>query len=186
MTSKSIAANRGNARRGTGPRSAAGKARSAQNACRHGLAASKSSGGVAAKVIEKLTRKLAGDAADPECLLYAGKAAEMEVMLGCICKARVKLINAHLPKQENVISVPAKQPFDAMNTAPAQEDGRAQQAPLCMTGYEEADAMLKVLPELLRLERYEAAALAGRRRALLQLSRHRQRSAERLACEQSS
>src|SRR5580704_13017397 len=108
MTSKSIAANRGNARRGTGPRSAAGKARSAQNACRHGLAASKSSGGVAAKVIEKLTRK----------------PAEMEVMLGCICKARVKLINAHLPKQENVISVPAKQPFDAMNTAPAQEDRR--------------------------------------------------------------
>jgi hypothetical protein len=55
-----------------------------------------------------------------------------------------------------------------------------------MTGYEEADALLKVLPELLRLERYEAAALAGRRRALLQLSRYRQQSAERLACEQSS
>jgi hypothetical protein len=110
----------------------------------------------------------------------------MEVMLGCICEARVKLINAHVPKQENVISVPAKQPSDAMNTAPAQEGKGAQPDPLSMTGYQEADALLQVLPELLRLERYEAAALAGRRRALLQLSRYRQQSAERLAREQSS
>jgi hypothetical protein len=65
------------------------------------------------KVIEELTRKLAGDAADPECLLYAGKAAEMEMILRCISEARVKLINAHLPKPENVISAPAKQSPDA-------------------------------------------------------------------------
>jgi hypothetical protein len=186
MTSKSIAANRGNAGRSTGPRSAAGKARSAQNARRHGLAASRSFGGVTAKLVEELTRKLAGDAADPECLFYAGKAAEMEVMLRCICEARVKLINAHLPKPEKVISAPAEQSPDAINTAPAQEDGRAQQAPRCVAGYQEADALLQVLPELLRLERYEAAALAGRRRALLQLSRHKQQRAERLGCEQSS
>lgn len=184
MTSKSIAANRGNAGRSTGPRSPAGKARSAQNARRHGLAASRSSGGAVLKVIEELTRKLAGDAADPECLLYAGKAAEMEMILRCISEARVKLINAHLPKPENVISAPAKQSPDAMNTAPAQEDGRAQQAP--QAGHREADALLQVLPELLRLERYEAAALAGRRRALLQLSRYRQQSAERRTREQSS
>jgi hypothetical protein len=123
---------------------------------------------MAAEQIDVLARKLAGDAADPECLFFARKVAEMELMLGCICAARVNLINAQLPQQGMVISGDRGLPSGAADPASVQGD-RCNPGAHCMTGYEGVDALLQALPDLLRLERYEAAALAGRRRALLQL-----------------
>jgi hypothetical protein len=184
MASKSTAANRANASRSTGPRSAGGKARSAQNARRHGFAGARPLDGVAAKEIEVLARKLAGDAGDPECLFYARKAAEMAMMLGCICAARVNLINELLPQQSAAISCDTARPDAAAKSAPA-GGNRCEPGSHCMTGYEDAEALVEVLPELLRLERYEAAALAARRRALLGLMRCRHDGAERLVHQRS-
>jgi len=185
LTSKSTGASRRGWCRSTGPRSAAGKDRSAQNARRHGFAAARPLEGRAGKEIEDLARKLAGDAGEPERLYYARKAAEMQMMLHCICAARINLINAHLPKQEVVGLADSGQPTGTVASGLAQGD-RYQQGSPCMAGSEEVDALLQVLPELLRLERYESAALAGRRRALLQLARCRYQSAQRVAQCQSS
>jgi hypothetical protein len=160
-----------NGRRSTGPRSVSGKARSARNARRHGFAAARPLGDSATKEIEDLARKLAGDAPDPERLVHARRAAEMEVMLSRICEARVNLVNAHLTKRELVISPDGTQPHGSAAAAPLEGDRAPQQGPRSKNGFAEVEALLEVLPELLRLERYEACALAGRRRALLLLNR---------------
>jgi hypothetical protein len=100
----------------------------------------------------------------------------MQVMLHCICAARINLINAHLPKQQVVGLADGWQPSGTTGSGPAQGD-RHQQGSPCMAGCEEVNALLQVLPELLRLDRYESAALAGRRRALIQLARCSHQSA---------
>jgi hypothetical protein len=59
-------ANRRNARASTGPRTAAGKARAAQNARKHGLRVPALRDPAMAKNIGELARKLAGPAADAQ------------------------------------------------------------------------------------------------------------------------
>jgi hypothetical protein len=168
LSSKSTVADTRNGRRSTGPRSVSGKARSAQNARRHGFAAARPLGDSASKEIEDLARKLAGDTPDPERLVHAHRAAEMEVMLSRICEARVNLVNAHLTKRE----LPdGTQRYGSAAAAPLEGDRAPQQGPRSKNGFAEVEALLEVLPELLQLERYEACALAGRRRALLLLNR---------------
>jgi hypothetical protein len=157
--------NRRNARRSTGPRSVRGKARSAQNARRHGLAGANPLGALS-KEVEALARALVGDDHDPERLVHARTMAQMEVMLAHICDARIALINRELKKQIGPIR-PAEDRSECDEpTAPKQQQG-ARHA----DDFGEAKALVRVLPELLRLQRYEACALVRRSRALLFLSR---------------
>jgi len=157
--------NRRNARRSTGPRSVRGKARSAQNARRHGLAGANPLGALS-KEVEALARALVGDDHDPERLVHARTMAQMEVMLGRICDARIALINRELKKQIGPIR-PAEDRSECDEpTAPKQQQGA-----LHADDFGEAEALVRVLPELLRLQRYEACALVRRNRALLFLSR---------------
>jgi hypothetical protein len=157
--------NRRNARRSTGPRSVRGKARSAQNARRHGLAGANPLGALS-KEVEALARALVGDDLDPERLVHARTMAQMEVMLAHICDARIALINRELKKQIGPIRPAEDRSECDVSTAPKQEQGT-----LHANDFGEAEALVRVLPELLRLERYEARALARRSRALLFLSR---------------
>ncbi len=76
-TEKQIAANRTNAKRSTGPKTAAGRAKSSRNAYRHGL-----SRGLPVKDPKFLARMnmiaealLAGEEPDPENLLAATEVA---------------------------------------------------------------------------------------------------------------
>ena len=62
-SARQIAANRANARKSSGPRSAAGKTRSSQNACRHGLSR-RMSGAKFARAVEALAHDIAGDTTD--------------------------------------------------------------------------------------------------------------------------
>jgi hypothetical protein len=57
-TEKQIAANRANARRSTGPRTALGKLRSSRNALRHGLSISRQSDHVGSEEIHALVQAL--------------------------------------------------------------------------------------------------------------------------------
>jgi hypothetical protein len=57
---RQIAANRRNARRSNGPRSAAGTTRSSRNSFRHGLAAGVTTSAERTQHIEQLARKIAG------------------------------------------------------------------------------------------------------------------------------
>jgi hypothetical protein len=71
-------ANRRNARASTGPRTAAGKARSARNALRHGLSVSACGDPSWSEEIEALARAIAGTGADAERLELACRIAEAQ------------------------------------------------------------------------------------------------------------
>jgi hypothetical protein len=93
MTSeRKIAANRRNASRSTGPRSAAGKARSSRNALRHGLTISLAGDTSRSADIERLAHAIAGTS-DPSRFHFACHAAQAELEILRVRIARVALIN---------------------------------------------------------------------------------------------
>ena len=100
MTSPAkIAANRRNARRSTGPRSAAGKARARRNAFRHGLATPASLDHVAMDRIDDLVVALTRDFPDQLEFELATVAAEAQAEIERVRQTKVTLVNrayAHL------------------------------------------------------------------------------------------
>ena len=82
-------------RRSTGPRSAAGKGRSAQNARRHGLSVPNVVGGTAEK---QLVETLLGGDAEPHRLHFARAAAAAMLDLERVQRVRTTLINLELSK----------------------------------------------------------------------------------------
>src|SRR5690242_17523524 len=79
LTPARLAANRANARASTGPRTAAGKARAAQNARRHGLRVPIGIETAFTPQIKALARFLAGEGAGPELYELACRAAEAQI-----------------------------------------------------------------------------------------------------------
>ena len=138
MTSqKVIAANRRNARRSTGPRTAAGKRKVAGNALRHGLTVSAPEPAMTAAVA-RMTAAAAGANASPQRVALVQPIAEAEVEILRVRRARVALIDLEIASMAGAVRG-------------------------------EADAMLRILPQLTRLERYERRAMARRNRALREL-----------------
>ncbi len=149
MTSASkIAANRRNAAKSTGPRSAAGKCRTRRNAARHGLARATFDADDLAR-IETLAREFL----EPDSNFIDFELVRMivraELDLERIRRLRVGMINT---------------------------------AALSMTGAEMAGetpldqptaAMTRVLPELIKIDRYERQAAARRDRAVRDLMTRR-------------
>ena len=81
LSDRKIAANRRNARRSTGPRTAATKARASRNALRHGLAIPLSRDPLTSAEIDRLAAALAGRSPTPARLEQAHIAAEAEFEL---------------------------------------------------------------------------------------------------------
>jgi hypothetical protein len=137
MASKSqVEANRRNAARSTGPKTARGRSRSAQNARSHGLSIPIADDPAASREMKELAGVVAGDTADPRRREQADIFAETQALLDRISLARVSLINRVLK------SKPALSPEF------------------------EAAALVESLKELARLERYESSAMARRARAI--------------------
>jgi hypothetical protein len=90
-TDRQFRANRANAIRSTGPKTAAGKTASRANARRHGIAASLRSEPAADKDIERLAHSIAGESATTELLELARKIAEAEILLRRVFEARTRL-----------------------------------------------------------------------------------------------
>jgi hypothetical protein len=94
MTSaKAIAANRRNARRCTGPRSAMGKRKAARNSLRHGVIASVHSDLGLTAAVARIAAALAGPGASAELLALINPIAEAEIDMLRARNARVALID---------------------------------------------------------------------------------------------
>ena len=89
-------ANRANARASTGPKTAKGKARASQNACRHGLSLPVVNDPVLCAEVEELARKAAGENASPEMLQPAFKFAEAQVDIDRVRRVRRDLLTHEL------------------------------------------------------------------------------------------
>ena len=72
-------ANRANARRSTGPTSAAGKARAAQNARRHGLSQDILADPALGQDVEDLAQRIAHEAGRPDLIDLARRIAEAQM-----------------------------------------------------------------------------------------------------------
>jgi hypothetical protein len=88
-----IAANRRNARRSTGPRTAAGKRNSVGNALRHGLLASIDADPEMSRVVVRIAAALAGPDASPRLRALVRPVAEAQADMLRIRGARTKLID---------------------------------------------------------------------------------------------
>jgi hypothetical protein len=138
MTSqKVIEANRRNARRSTGPRTAAGKRKVAGNALRHGLTVSVPDLAMTAAVA-RMIAAIAGENASPQQVARLQTVAESEVEVLRVRSARIALIELEIASMAGGIR-------------------------------READAIVRLLPQLMRLERYERRAMTRRNRGLREL-----------------
>jgi hypothetical protein len=97
MTSaRKTSANRTNAQTSTGPRTATGKARAAQNARRHGLTLPVLSDPLLSAEVEDWAREIAGPEAGDRLLECARRVAEALVDLARVRKARHELLSQAL------------------------------------------------------------------------------------------
>jgi hypothetical protein len=93
MTSlRKIFSNRRNAGRSTGPKTAAGKARSARNGRRHGLSRPSWIDRPALLRIDALTRVILGERIDAEHRLYANQAALAQVEIERARQAKAEIL----------------------------------------------------------------------------------------------
>jgi hypothetical protein len=148
MTSPAkIAANRRNARRSTGPRSAAGKARARRNAFRHGLATPASFDHAAMDRIDNLVDALTIDVHSQLQFQLATVAAEAQAEIERVRQTKVTLVNRA--------------------SAQLREEG----AGLLSAGERAALAFAGKTEILMACERYERRAISRRNRALRALAK---------------
>jgi hypothetical protein len=171
-----IAANRRKARNSTGPRTTSGKKRACQNAFRHGLT-KRISGAEFDREVETLARQIAGDTDDKITIELAHDAAEGELELARVRRVKAASSNAwpHLDDSMSLNSFkhPRMRPWimlryfgatlwkgrpkfavDPLPAMPPQQPRRT------------AEAVRRILPELIRLHRYEFRAVVRRDRAI--------------------
>ena len=111
MTSaKKTKANRLNARASTGPRTAQGRARTAQNALRHGLSLSVLVDPVLSAEVADLASEIAGEESASEVLDSARRIAEAQIDLQRVRYARHLFLSDHLddPDYDSITRVRAR------------------------------------------------------------------------------
>jgi hypothetical protein len=167
-------ANHANAKSSTGPKTACGKARSAQNALRLGLNVSVLADPALAPLTEAMARRIAGPDADAEALEQARRIAEAQVDLNRVRHSRWRLISGLLadPRYQPLRAL--RQQLRLMKTMNRME--RFRGAPFEIDEVEEmidlepleGDEKLAAIvedrvSELAALDRYERRALSRRK-----------------------
>ena len=170
---RQIAANRRNARRSTGPRSAAGRKRSSWNSFRHGLTAGVTATAERTKYIEQLARKIAGATTDIVTLECARTIAQAEFDLAQIRRAKVALISRLMAFGE--LDMGDESQWLSYGKLFLRGFTRGEcilperiETPAMPTAEPErtAEAIRRALPELIKLDRYERRAAARCARGL--------------------
>lgn len=152
-------ANRRNAKRSTGPRTAAGKETSRRNSRRHGLSSSISKDPIWAYEVHNLAKIFVPKGADHnlERAIKTVLAAMVNVMR--VQAARMEVWNAalvqHSMRQREAAPIESKQELGTM----IEVNGEPIVDPVVLVGVD-------VLPELLKLERYQRRAEAYCRRII--------------------
>jgi hypothetical protein len=171
-------ANQANARASTGPRTRAGKERSARNALRHGLSIAVSSDPTLSPQAEAIARRIAGPGAKPEALERARRIGEAQIDLNRARALRTALVADSLgdpdyqPLSVLKHSVRLARLFDRIKRLPLPpsdaEKFKSVIHPKSVKELEKLGTILddKASEELARLDRYERRALSRRKFAI--------------------
>lgn len=149
INERRLRANRANARQSTGPTSAAGKARAAQNARRHGLSQDILADPALGQDVEDLAQRIAHEAARPDLIDLARRVAQAQIDVQRIRQFRHERLQA------------------AVAALGDGQDG----APGRVCGADElAVALAPLTKELKRIDRYTRRALSRRKFAVRDFS----------------
>jgi hypothetical protein len=151
-SAKQIAANRKNAQKSTGPRTAAGKARASRNRRQHALSTISRNNPLFAQRIAAIARAICSETTG----LYAQAMiiGECTTVLACVQAERIALMDQSLGGS-------GVRPSDAQDTGKAELGAAAPVPPR-----DELAATDLAARDLDRLERYERRALSRRKRAI--------------------
>jgi hypothetical protein len=171
VTTNRQRANRANSKLSAGPKSAQGKARSAQNALRHGLNVPTLSDPALAPLAEAMARRIAGHDADAEALEYARRIAEAQIDINRERGARRRLIRGLLTDPEYQQQLLLMKMIDRVERARGAEFEIDEIEELAHLEPLEGDAKLAAVvedksAELAVLDRYERRALSRRKAAI--------------------
>jgi hypothetical protein len=151
-SARKIRANRANARASSGPKTAAGKAQSAQNAFRHGFNVPIWLDPALASDVEALAQRIAGNGADASVREPARRVAEAQIDLRRVRSYRTRLIERAMPDPKAQAEATEPPPFaPAAPRVGADDRGRI----LCADPLEAQVSVLaakvtKTLAELMR------------------------------------
>jgi hypothetical protein len=151
---RQIAANRRNAQKSTGPKTASGRKRSSKNAYRHGLSLPMSNVGSEAQ-LKDLSRQLAGDVFSAEILAQAERAADAHLDLERVRRAKTAMIERALMKTQG--GSPQQPELLDSSALPGGNEENEQRF---------VNAVRHILPELTKICRYEKRAAGRRDRAI--------------------
>jgi hypothetical protein len=159
VSKRKLAANRRNAEHSTGPNTAKGKARVSRNAYKHGLAVSVLNDRAISAEVERLARSIVGKRGTPYELIQARIVAEAEFDLLRVWATRVQIV------EQSIGAVAPELLLGARRAATLPDSPMQSQ----LADAQHAYALVRALPELETLERYERRAFSRRGRAIRQM-----------------